>query len=312
LHVILNKSAGLDDKESAPEQLRAVFEACEQDCEIHTVAAGEDIGFLAKQAVDAGAERVVAAGGDGTLRAVAEAMADSGATMGVLPVGTLNHFARDMEIPLDLEEAARIAATGPAIAVDVSDVNGRVFINNSVIGLYPAYRDERERKEKAGWPKKLAILAAAFLTWWRYPRVAVRCKVRGAEVIRRTPYIMIANNEHRMEGWTLWQRDKMTEGRLWVYILRNRSRWTVPRILWRILTGASVAQDEFEVIRTSEITVETRRPRIGVSLDGELLTMSSPLHFRSRPRALKNVVPEESKRIAEVVCELTGGVQSAR
>jgi YegS/Rv2252/BmrU family lipid kinase len=308
--VILNASSGWEKKDTAPTLVREILHARGIDCTVTGVAAGTDIRALASEAVREGAELVVAGGGDGTLRAVAAALAGTKATMGVLPVGTLNHFARDMEIPLDLEKAAEVAATGVAVPVDVAEVNGFVFINNSVIGLYPAYRFERARRERRGWSGALSFLGGVYSVFRRYPYLTVRLTAGGVDVVRRTPLIVVANNEHAMEGFKPWQRDSMTEGMLWVYIARDRSRFGLVRALLKVLTGRLRAEDEFEVLRAREVRVETRRRRLGVSLDGEMVGMNAPLHYRSRPRDLRVMAPPDSRRAAEPVRE-TGGVPSA-
>lgn len=308
--VVLNNSSGWDNKDAAPALVRTVLQTHGIDCTVTKVAAGANIPAIASQAVNEGAELVVAGGGDGTLRAVAAGLAGTGVPMAVLPVGTLNHFARDMEIPFDLEQAATVAASGTPVTVDVGEVNGRVFINNSVIGLYPTYRFERARREARGWNGKLALLGGLYSVFRRFPFLDVRLEADGVAVARRSPYIVIANNEHAMEGFKPWQRDRMTDGMLWVYISRARSRFDLLRLVFKVLTGRLRTEDEFEVLRAGGVRVTARRRRIGVSLDGEVLPMETPLEYRSRPRELRVMVPPGSRRIAEFVCD-TGGVPSA-
>ena len=308
--VILNASSGWDEKDAAPAVVRAVLHENGYDCTVTKVAAGADISAVATQAVRNGAALVVAGGGDGTLRAVAAALAGTGVAMGVLPVGTLNHFARDMEIPFDLDEAAKVAAAGVPVAVDVGEAAGRIFINNAVIGLYPTYRFEREKRERRGWNRTLAFLAGVFSVFRRFPFLDVRVSAGRVELARRAPYLIIGNNEHAMEGFRPWERGSMTEGRLWVYISRARSRWALLRIAFKVLTGRLRAADEFEMIHAERLRIVTRRPVLGVSLDGEVVRMRAPIAFRSRPRELRVMVPQGSRRVAEFVCD-TGGVPSA-
>jgi YegS/Rv2252/BmrU family lipid kinase len=302
--VILNSSSGFDDKQSAADAVWQAFRDAGSECDVREVAAGTDIGSLAREAIENGARRVVAGGGDGTLRAVAAALAGTGAEMGLLPVGTLNHFARDMKIPLDdLVAAARIAASGTTIAVDVAEVNGQVFLNNAVMGLYPVYRAARDRQERQGWGSRSAILRAIWRTIRRYPLMTVRLVANGLPAVRRTAYIMVANNEHAMEGWKPWQRERLTEGMLWVYLLRDRSRLAWIRVLATLLRGGSLGEREFEVFEASEVRVEMANRHISISLDGEILDLQPPLLFRSRPRDLRVVVAPDSERIGEVLCE---------
>jgi diacylglycerol kinase family enzyme len=149
IHVLLNASsglgAGLSTRQRAPELLTRVFGESGAETHIHHMEGGQDLCELVRGLVRDGADVVVAGGGDGTINAVASVVAGTDVTMGVLPVGTLNHFARDLNIPLDIEAAAKVIAEGRTIQVDIGEVNGRRFINNAIIGLYPIYRLHRDR-----------------------------------------------------------------------------------------------------------------------------------------------------------------------
>lgn len=297
--VILNASSGWEEKETAPDTVRDVFHAHGIACTVKMVAAGTDIGALAAQAVREGAGMVVAGGGDGTLRAAASALAGTGVAMGVLPAGTLNHFARDMEIPLDVAGAAETAAAGIPVDVDVAEVNGTVFINNASLGIFPTYRFERVRRERRGWRRVPALAAAVWSVFRRYPFLDVTLEANGGRVSRRTPYLVIGNNEHAMEGFRPWQRERMAEGLLWIYIARDRTRRGLLRVALKVLTGTLRAEDEFEVLHAAHVRVETPRRRVGVSLDGEVFPMDTPLEFRSRPRALRVMAPARSRFFVE-------------
>ncbi len=297
--IFLNRAAGSADGEDAPAQIEAAFREAGHPARIEVLETPSELGDRVRAALRAGARRVVAGGGDGTLRTVAEVLAGSDAAFGVLPAGTLNHFARDLDIPLDLAAAAGIAATGREALLDVAEVNGRVFVNNSALGLYSRYRLEKQEIKKLGWQGKLAALWAAVRTIARYPALHLRFFVQGSEMLRRTPYVLIANNEHAMEGFPVWQRDRLTEGHLWIYVLRDRSRWGLLRLLLRYATGAFRAVDEFEVFRAPEVVISARTPHLVASLDGEMFHLESPLHYRCRPRALRTIVPRGGRRERE-------------
>src|ERR1041385_7680888 len=97
---------------------------------------GEEVREVARRALEARPPVLVAAGGDGTLSAVADVLRGTDTALGVIPVGTMNHFAKDLGIPLDAGEAAQVIGTGRCIRVDVGEVNGRAFINNASLGIY--------------------------------------------------------------------------------------------------------------------------------------------------------------------------------
>lgn len=297
--IFFNSGSGWEENREAPEITRQKLQSRGIDCALERLKPGADIEQSVTQAVAQGSRLVVAGGGDGTLRAVAQSLAGTGVAMGILPVGTLNHFARDLEIPLDADEAAHVVASGLPVEVDVAAANGSVFINNAVIGLYPAYRAEREAHERRGWRGKLAGIAGWLSILHRYPFVEVDISAGGRHIRRRTPLVMIGNNEHAMHGFKPWQRESMTEGALWVYVARDATRLGLWRVLWRVITGRFEAEQHFDVLRGSDVWVRTRRRRIRISLDGEIKRLQSPIHFQSWPSALRVVVPQGSRRALE-------------
>src|SRR5271165_2908890 len=150
------------------------------------VARGDELMPLAARAVAERSWPVVAGGGDGTINAVAGALAGSGTALGILPIGTLNHFAKDVGIPLGLEAAIRNIFTGRVAEVDVGEVNGRVFVNNSGIGLYPRIVRQREEQQREGHVKPVAFLLAIDSVMRRYSLMSVRLRSEdGHTSVRR-------------------------------------------------------------------------------------------------------------------------------
>src|SRR6266498_6171113 len=141
--VIINAGSGFSDKEEVRRQLMAIFEAAGITSNISLATTGAEIVDLAREAAHDDWTVIVAGGGDGTINAVASAVVGTDKILGVLPLGTLNHFAKDLKIPLDLKGAARILLSGHSSSVDAGEVNGRVFLNNSSLGLYPTIIRER-------------------------------------------------------------------------------------------------------------------------------------------------------------------------
>jgi diacylglycerol kinase family enzyme len=211
--------------------------------------------------------------------------------MAILPIGTLNHLARDLSIPIDATKAIDALAGSDQISIDLGEVNGRVFLNNSILGLYPAYRFAREQREKIGLSRARAILSAVVAIFRRNPMLTVRLTAADRTIVRRTPYILIANNEHKMEGYELGNRKHLDEGVLWVYVLRPRSRWGMVKLVASLIFGRFRRHEEFEVFPTARMRVESRRKRVGVALDGEVTRMETPLDYRCLSKALHVIVP---------------------
>jgi YegS/Rv2252/BmrU family lipid kinase len=291
IHVILNAASGLKGKEQIPETVKRVLQERGHEAVIHRPPHGTDICELARHLVSEGVSAIVAGGGDGTLNAVASALAGTNTPLGVLPVGTLNHFARDLKIPFEIEEAARVIAECHTVRVDIGEVNGRRFINNAIIGLYPVYRTQREHHERRGRNRFLAALTAVVTVLRMNPAMHVRVQQPGAEGERRTPILMVGNNRHEMEGYKLGNRDRMDEGLLWLYLVHRMSRFGLLRLGLSILLGRFSKSQTCEVLSAPEFVVESRRKSVRISLDGEVVKMDYPLCYTSLPGALRVIVP---------------------
>lgn len=252
-----------------------------------------DDAVLAAHARDAAArdEPLIAAGGDGTVGAVAAAAAGAGATFGVLPLGTLNHFARDAGIPADLDAAAAVIAAGHVRLLDVGEVNGRVFVNNASLGLYPRLVWERETGQRRGRGKWTAFAIGLVTTWRRYRTVTVRMTLDGREHVRRTPFVFIGNNAYCVEGLRMGARTALDRGQLSLYVAPHCGRFEILALPFQALAGRLTAAVTFESFLTSQVSIETARRHVSVALDGEVTIMRPPLHYRIRPAALRTLVP---------------------
>ena len=258
------------------------------------VASGEELTALAARAVAEHSWPVVAGGGDGTINAVAGALVGSGTSLGIIPIGTLNHFAKDMGIPLGLEAAVRNIFTGRVANVDVGEVNGRVFVNNSGIGLYPRIVRQREEKQREGHVKPVAFVLAVGSVLRRYSELRVKLRAGEAEAevqAHRTPFVFVGNNRYEISGLEIGKRMSLVSGQLWACMAPPRTnRRNLVRMALRTLTGR-VSDHELHALEAREIWVHTKTSPINVSIDGEVIAMDAPLHYRICPRALGVIVP---------------------
>lgn len=254
---------------------------------------GKQISDASAKALADGADVVVAGGGDGTINAVAAVLAGSGKPFGVLPLGTLNHFAKDLGIPLGLDAAVANIATGVRKNVDVGEVNGHVFLNNSSLGLYPdMVRDREKQQHRLGRTKWLAACWATLGALRRYPFLNLRLTLDdGKEQARRTPFVFIGNNEYTMHGFSAGAREALDRGKLSVYVAQRPGRLGLLRLGWRALCGRLAQEKDFDVLSAQILVIETRHTRIPVATDGEVTVMATPLHYRIRPGALCVIVP---------------------
>ncbi len=291
--VIINASSGTNEKGRAVELLSEIFASSGIDARIDLAESGEEIIDLTKRAVKEERTPIVAGGGDGTINAVASELAGTERVLGVLPLGTLNHFAKDLNIPLDLESAARVCVAGHAAQVDVGEVNGRIFLNNSSLGLYPAIvRHREQQQQRLGRGKWPAFFWALLTVLRRYPFLSVRLSVDDREMSRRTPFVFIGNNEYEMENFNLGARSCIDKGQLSLYVAHRTGRLGLLRLALGALFGGLRKQQDFDAVCTKEIWIETRHSRLRVATDGEVTMMDTPLHYRVRPGALRVLVPK--------------------
>jgi diacylglycerol kinase family enzyme len=296
--IIINASSGTDDKEDAFTFLKKLYEEHGLDARISLARSGEEIIELTKKAIADDRDPIVAGGGDGTINAVASQLVDTDHTLGVLPLGTLNHFAKDLEIPFALEDSARVLLDGKVVHVDVGEVNDSIFLNNSSLGLYPRIVRQREKQqERLGRGKWPAFVWAAISVLRRYPFMEVRLQMNGEELKRRTPFVFIGNNEYRMEGFDIDKRERLDRGVLSLYVAHRTGRWGLVRLAWRALWGHLREEVDFDALTAKEIKIETKRNRLQVATDGEVNVMQTPLHYRIRPRALRVIVPVVSDKL---------------
>ena len=292
LSVILNSARA--DVDTVAGHVRAAAADRTVEVEVHVVR-GADLGDAARRAIAGGSCTVVAGGGDGTISAVAAAIAGTPATLGVLPLGTLNHFARDLRIPREIDKAVAILFDGDVKQVDVGEVNGRSFINNCSVGLYPRLVWEREQRERQGHRKRTAAAAAAWTVWRHYRRVTVDVEREAGKATHvRTPFVFVGNNPYQLTGLDFGSRLALDTGKLHVCMAPELSATGVLSVLAATLAGRLVGFEHFESIETRELTIGARRPRLGVALDGEFAVMRTPLRYRLKPRALRVRVPREA------------------
>ena len=294
--VLLNTGAGAgamaaNDPERA---IRERFESRGIRADVRLMKPGEDIALSAKRAVAANAQVIVAGGGDGTLNAVASVVIGSTATFGVLPLGTLNHFAKDMGIPLDVDAAVDTICAGHIKQVDVGRVNRCLFLNNSSLGVYPQVVQQRDQiTQRLGRGKFGAFIWATLTVLHRHPFVNVRLTVEGKSHEFRTPLVFIGNNSYELEGLDLGVRRCLDAGHLSMYIVTRAERLGLLALAARALLGRLRQAKDFETFCVSQVEVQTRRGSVMVATDGEVNQLQSPLVYQVEPLALKVLVPPD-------------------
>lgn len=293
--VVLNSGSGTGSATDERAAIEAQFAAADIGVRFVTLEPGLDLPDAVDRHRADGVTLVVAAGGDGTVNAVANAIIGRDVHLGVLPLGTLNHFARDLGIPLDTAEALAVIIAGHTSRVDAAQVNGRTFLNNSSVGLYPRIVRLRERYKARGI-EKWAVAAWATLKVTRKGRpLRVQLTADERQVTRTTPLVFIGNNEYRMAGFEAATRESVQQGTLALYVVKVHGRWQLLRLVWRILARTAQASGELAMVRTLSATIDVpddpHVTRLEVATDGEVALMDLPLEYRILPGALAVCVP---------------------
>ncbi len=293
--VILNAGSGKGHDAGLVQQVHDLFVSAGMPAEVKLADGGDAITAQIAHAIALDADIIVAGGGDGTVSTVAAALVSRDIALGILPLGTLNHFAKDLRIPLALEAAIQQIATGIKQRVDVGEVNGRVFINNSSLGLYPDIVRARElQQRRLGRGKWLAFLWASLAAFRRYPFLSVCVVVQGLAHRRRTPFVFIGNNEYCIEGFALGGRERLTAGLLSLYTAQHPGRMRIVQFGLRALIGRLKQARDFDVLLSTELAVESRHPHLRVATDGEVTLMQPPLRYRIRPASLTVLAPSSN------------------
>ena len=290
LTCILNDKAGSSSAAEAQALITRVAVERGWEARVLISSDGADLNSLADQARAAGG-LVVGGGGDGTIAAVAAALVGTDTTLGVLPMGTLNHFAKDLGIPLELEKAVQTLFTGKVARVDVGEVNGRIFLNNSSIGFYPSIVQEREREQRQGRSKWVAFVQAAALIVQQSRTLHVELdEDHSRRQSYDTPFVFIGNNRYAVAGLEIGTRAILDGGKLWVCAAPYAGRLTLIALALEALLGF-VRDADLAAFETEQTDVHMHRDHVQVATDGEVNVMRTPLHYRSRPGALRVVVP---------------------
>jgi diacylglycerol kinase family enzyme len=273
------------------QRLREAFQAEGIDADVRPTL-GPDLSEQSRRAAGERPDAVVAAGGDGTVSGVAGGLAGGDIPLGVIPLGTLNHFAKDLKLPTELEPAIETIRSGQVREVDVGEVNGQVFINNSSIGIYPeVVRDRDAQRTRLGRGKWMAMFFASLAALRRFPVMRVRLRINDRTVLRTTPFVFVGNNEYEMHLFNVGGRRCLDKGQLSLYVAHRTGRFGMFILAIRALLGRLDQAKDFDAVCLPEVWVETGKRRLHVAADGEVTIVQPPLHYVIRPRALRVIAP---------------------
>src|SRR4051794_32862560 len=223
--VLLNRGGGAV---AADPRIRDKVAKVLKDAGLHAeveLVSGGDCAVRCRAIAERGDELLVVGGGDGTISAAASALVGTETLLGILPLGTLNHFARDLGIPTNVEDAVKLTASRPERRVDVAEMNGRLFVNNSAIGLYPLMVIDRDlQRVRLGRSKRLAMVVASLRTLARFNHQRLTLTINDQQARIDTPLLFVGNNEYRTDIGGAGRRESLAQGELSVYVMRKKTR----------------------------------------------------------------------------------------
>ncbi len=291
--VVMNAGSG---KGEDAERVREAFKTLDVPVTLMLVTDGSRITATAKKAIDEGYPTIVAAGGDGTICAVAAALRDSGRTMGILPLGTFNYFARSLDLPEELEAAVGVVCAAHTAQVRVATINDRVFLNNASLGIYPAILETREDIYERWGRSRTAAYWSVLKTLARMGRpMKLRISADGQERMVRTPLAFVVNNAYQLEQIGLEGADRIAAGELVVFIAHNSTRLGMVRHALALAVGQAAESRNFEMMSGRSVGIEIvtrRRKPHQVARDGERERIASPYKLEVLQDGLTVTVPE--------------------
>ena len=295
--VLLNKGGGAvaADPKIGDKVAKALKKAG-LNAEVELIEGG-DCAVRCRAIAERGDELVVVGGGDGTISAAASALVGTKTALGILPLGTLNHFAHDLGLPTKLADAAKLIAQGAVRRVDVGEMNERIFINNSAIGLYPLLVMDRDsQRKRLGRPKLAAMIVASVRTLVRFGHQRLTLASNDRKGVVDTPLLFVGNNDYETELPNAGKRKRLDDGKLCIFVMRKKTRRGFIGASIRALFNRSRPDDMVRLDDVERLRVSTQKRMLAVSLDGEVVRAKPPLDYRIRKKALKVIAPAQRPR----------------
>lgn len=288
LFIVMNAGSGHNDTDATREAIEQVLKQAGRTYHMRVVEDPKRIDAIARQAVESAKACggvVVAVGGDGTINAVANAVLGSGCSFGALPQGTFNYFGRTHGISEDIVEATHALLNGRPHPVQVGLLNGRVFLVNASVGLYPKLLEDREAyKKQYGRSRLIAFWSGLMTVFHQHRQLRITLEHRGKTSNLRTPTLFIGNNQLQMEQIGIPLAEAMEEGQLAAIALRPVGTLAM---LWLVVRGALGSLGNAENIisfsfkrLTVKLSTLYHTRRIKAAIDGEVIWLNAPLEFR--------------------------------
>lgn len=295
--IVLNTASGRDNAPVEQARIRAVLDQAGRSYTLMPAGSGAELMRLARQAVTLAREQggvVVAAGGDGTLNAVAREVLGAGVLFGVLPQGTFNYFGRDYGISQDTQTAVQSLLDARVQTVQVGLLNGQMFLVNASLGLYPTLLEDREAyKQRYGRSRWVALWSSLVTLARAHRRFAVQLEHEGRQQILRTSTILVGNNALQLEQVGIAEVSELSRRQLVAIVAKPAGAWSLYGLLLRGMLSRLGEADQVLSFGTRHLLLRfgRRRRRIKVAMDGEVSWLQAPLEFKVAEQGLPLLVP---------------------
>lgn len=296
--IIMNEGAGKKGANGETDAVRRHVSKHGDLITLKPVHKGGSLPDVCKEALDEGFQTIVAAGGDGTIVGVAECLADTGRTMGVLPLGTFNYFARANGIPLEIGPALEALHGAEPVKMHVGEVNGKIFLNNASLGLYPAILSDREKIYKRFGRSRLIAYWSVLRTLMGFSGSRLmKVTVDGTPRRVKTPLVFVAFSAFQLESFNLEGAEHVRNGEFAVFVAPDCGRWGLLKFAVLLGLRGMRRHKDFELFHGKEVVIEPAdgiiRDRL-IARDGEKEKMAPPYRFKVRENALNVILPKGS------------------
>lgn len=305
LSMIYNEKSGFhaSKNDQIYEQLMTLWTEQGFEIQVFDIASEASIDVLMQKVVSRHQQYtdhgvIVAAGGDGTLNAVASQLLNQEIPMGILPLGTFNYVARVLNIPLDLLEAAKVVGTGEARDSHVARINDHIYLNNASLGLYPLFIKKRELyNQKFGRFPLHAYTSGLDVLIRDRKELKLELEVDGTKYPVKTPLLFFGNNQLQLEEMKLKIAKCAELGEVAGVILAKSDKATLFKTLFQLIRGNLEKAEDVYSFSGEQVAVYSKKSSLTIAIDGELMEIKTPLHFSVAKNALKIMVPYDSASV---------------
>lgn len=298
LALVINRSAGTFRRlplEPTVEAIAAIFRRHGHDVTVAVCGKRDLSAVLAQWVRRDDIDAIVTGGGDGTFLTAILAGLGNDKPVGLLPLGTLNLLARDLGLPTDPLAAAQALACSRVAEIDLAEVNGLPFAIWASLGMHPRVVRRRDKLQAEGLSKWRAFALAALRAFRRYPLMQVDITINGDTTSVTTPIVVISNNAWAETPLPLPpSRASLDRGELMVHVAKTTSRSGLLWLALNALLGRWRVNRLLQIFSAEQVVVTGRKSRMMLSLDGEVTVLRAPLVFRTHPKSLRVLVPEET------------------